>query len=134
MEWQYGAGRDGVKVRGHAASYLRRPALRPPTGLWPARRISRGERRRQTLDVAWALAKRKRMAAHPPEWHTAQVRAWLVHHPASREWINERAQLDIRILALRLCASNAAGELSGVDFDLVDWPSLVASIHDVNSN
>ena len=68
------------------------------------------------------------MPVQPPEWHTAQVSAWLAGLPGTAEWITGYASLELRVLALRLCASNTTWELLGVNFALVDWHALAAEL------
>jgi hypothetical protein len=62
------------------------------------------------------------------EWHTAQVRAWLVTLPRTLEWVGGYATVDLRVLALRLCVSNTTYELLGVNFALVDWRGLAVEL------
>ena len=68
------------------------------------------------------------MAGRPPEWHTAQVREWLVTLPATAEWISGCGTVDLRVLALRLSASNTTWELLGVNFTQVDWRGLAVEL------
>ena len=68
------------------------------------------------------------MPAHPPEWHTAQVRAWLDTLPGTVDWIGGYGTVELRSMALRLCASNTTWELLGVNFALVDWRALAVEL------
>ena len=68
------------------------------------------------------------MPAHPPEWHTAQVRDWLATLPSTMDWIGGYGTVDLRLMALRLCASNTTWELVGVNFALVDWRGLAVEL------
>ena len=66
------------------------------------------------------------MPRNPPEWHTAQVRSWLIAQNGALEWIYEYRHRELRVLVLRLAAVHAARELLGVNLDAVDWRLLVA--------
>jgi len=68
------------------------------------------------------------MAGGPPEWHTAQVRQWLTTLPATAQWISDCGTVDLRVLALRLSASNTTWELLGVNFTQVDWRELAVEL------
>jgi hypothetical protein len=62
---------------------------------------------------------------HPPEWHTAQVRAWLAEHPEVKRWVLEHPTDAHYVPALQLAARDAIVHLPGVDFGMVDWDAAL---------
>ena len=62
------------------------------------------------------------------EWHTAQVRAWMLAHPDVVARVRVQDSWRLYSLALQLAARTAREQLPGVDFRLVDWEAAVGQV------
>jgi hypothetical protein len=62
------------------------------------------------------------------EWHTAQVRAWMLAHPDVVARVRVQDSWRLYPLALQLAARAAREQLPGVDFRLVDWETAVGQV------
>ena len=62
------------------------------------------------------------------EWHTAQVRSWMLAHPEVVARVRGQDSWALYSLALQLAARAAREQLPGVDFRLVDWDAAVSHV------
>jgi hypothetical protein len=62
------------------------------------------------------------------EWHTAQVRSWMLAHPEVVARVRGQDSWALYPLALQLAARAAREQLSGVDFRQVDWDAAVSHL------
>jgi len=62
------------------------------------------------------------------DWHTAQVRAWMLANPEVVARVRVQDSWRLYPLALQLAARAAREQLPGVDFRLVDWEAAVGPV------
>jgi len=62
------------------------------------------------------------------EWHTAQVRAWMLTNPDVVARVRVQDSWRLYPLALQIAARAAREQLPNVDFRLVDWEAAVSQV------
>ena len=62
------------------------------------------------------------------EWHTAQVRAWMLTNPDVVARVRVQDSWRLYPLALQIAARAAREQLPNVDFRLVDWEAAVGQV------
>ena len=62
------------------------------------------------------------------EWHTAQVRAWMLTNPDVVARVRVQDSWRLYPLALQIAARAAREQLPNVDFRLVDWEMAVGQV------
>ena len=62
------------------------------------------------------------------DWHTAQVRAWMLARPEVVARVRVQDSWRLYPLALQLAARAAREQLPGVEFRLVDWEAAVGQV------